>query len=94
MAQDLTRAEVAQIITGFVEGTGSHWDWDDFMCLSIKDPDLNMIQDIMGDFPVRFPPGLGEDGYCNEQGLNLLRRIRDELLKPDPDLKQFATHLA
>jgi hypothetical protein len=62
-----TRAEVARIITDFVDGTGGPWDWDDFSSLGINDPELEMIRDIVTDFPVRFPPEL--DGrYCNEQG--------------------------
>lgn len=37
--------EVARYLRDFIEGTGSHWDWDDFEHMSIADPELEAIRD-------------------------------------------------
>ena len=39
-----TRAEVADIIEQFVDGTGGRWDWDDFTSTKIADPELDAIR--------------------------------------------------
>jgi hypothetical protein len=40
-----TASEVARYIRDFIEGTGGEWDWDDFECIPIADPELESIRD-------------------------------------------------
>ena len=44
MAVKYTKAEVADIIEQFLDGTGGRWDWDDFTSVKIVDPDLDTIR--------------------------------------------------
>jgi hypothetical protein len=39
-----TPGEVAGYIRDFIEGTGSEWDWDDFISMPIADPLLEAIR--------------------------------------------------
>lgn len=39
MAVHYTKAEVADIIEAFLDGTRGRWDWDDFTSLRIADPE-------------------------------------------------------
>ena len=36
--------EVARYLKDFLEGTGGEWDWDDFTCIPLADPDLEAIR--------------------------------------------------
>ncbi len=40
----LSAAEVAKYLRGYIEGTGSEWDWDDFTSVPIADPQLDDIR--------------------------------------------------
>src|SRR5436309_15181329 len=39
-----SRAEVADTIERFVDGSCGRWDWDDFCCVPIIDPQLDSIR--------------------------------------------------
>ena len=70
-----TRAEVAEIVESFIEGTSGRWDWDDFLSIPIDDPYLDAIR-------LRCNSTYDEayHGYwCGPEGLNELRRILQEL---------------
>jgi hypothetical protein len=41
---DRSANEVAGFIRDFIEGTGGEWDWDDFICVPIKAPELDSIR--------------------------------------------------
>ena len=75
-----TNLEVADIIESFVEGSGRDWDWDDFCSLKIENGELDAIRlkCINVSFTHRPQPG---HGYCNEEGIQLLREIAKELRK-------------
>jgi hypothetical protein len=78
-----TNLEVANIIEAFVEGTGRDWDWDDFCSLKIENSELDAIRlkCINLSFTLSPPQGYG---YCNEQGIRLLRGVVKDLRKlPD-----------
>jgi hypothetical protein len=75
---DRTREEVIEFIEGFINGTGSDRDWDEFTCVRIKDPDLDHVRRQCLAIDERFPPS--QPGpYCDEFGLIELRRIVEEL---------------
>ena len=75
-----TNLEVADIIEAFVEETGREWDWDDFCSLRIENPELDAIRLKCINLSFTHPPAPG-DGYCNEEGIQLLREIAKDLRK-------------
>jgi len=83
MAANRTNGEVAEIIHDFLTGTGSPWDWDDFISASLGDPRLDNIRQQCANLPDRFPPG-DQGGYCGEDGLQELREILTSLRQVSP----------
>ncbi len=76
-----SRAEVADTIERFVDGTCGKWDWDDFCCVPISDPHLDSIRARCIALPQDYP--LVEKGhYCSEAGIEVLRQIIFELRRP------------
>jgi hypothetical protein len=71
MAVRLTRDEVAKIIDDFIEGRSAAWDWDDFICVEIKDPGLERIRLLAAEVP--------EGAYGTDEGKAELRRLADTL---------------
>jgi len=73
-----SRAEVAEIIEQFLDGTGGRWDWDDFCSIRIKDPELDAIRlkcvTLHDDDPHRYH-------YCGEVGIAVMRGFVDTLRK-------------
>jgi hypothetical protein len=43
-ATDRSADEVAGFIRDFIDGTGGEWDWDDFISVPIKAPELDSIR--------------------------------------------------
>jgi hypothetical protein len=41
---DRTPAEVAGFLRDFLDGTSGDWDWDEFECVPITDPELDAIR--------------------------------------------------
>lgn len=75
----LGRQEVAQILENFVEGTGGPWDWDDFISIAnVEDERLKHIQRHVNLLSEEFPSEK-QGHYCNEQGLDVIRRYIAEL---------------
>jgi len=75
-----TNLEVADIIEAFVEGTGKKWDWDDFCSRRIQNHDLDTIRVKCINLSFTHPP-LPGDGYCNAEGIQVLREIAKGLRK-------------
>jgi hypothetical protein len=73
-----SRKDVSQVILDFLEGTGARWAWDDFVSVPIRDPELERVRRTAAALPDRFPPGLA-GGYCGDEGLDILRRLAEEL---------------
>ena len=69
---DRTPREVAGIIERFVSGTGTDHEWDDFICLRIRDPELEAISRRCGGLPEEFPPD-NPRHYTGPLGLEVLR---------------------
>jgi hypothetical protein len=67
-----TRAEVADIIEGFLSGAGVRWDWDDFCSVRIADPELEAVR-------LKCVSLLKEDPhpyqYCGAKGLDVMRGL-------------------
>jgi hypothetical protein len=83
MAKELTRLEVAELLEGFLDGTGGPWDMDDFTTgMTFKDKRLQEIQVRCANLWHEFPP-LRETSYTNEQGIQVMRDYINELRGPD-----------
>jgi hypothetical protein len=70
--------EVANIIERFIEGTGSDWEWDDFISVPIKDPKLEKIRIRCLELDMEFPPEKSGE-YTNKKGLEVLSEYFREL---------------
>jgi hypothetical protein len=69
---------VQTIIRQFLDGTGGKWDWDDFISITIDDPELEKIRSVAATLPDRFPP-THRGHYASEEGLRLLKELADGL---------------
>jgi len=74
----MTREEIANTIEGFVNGTGSQWDWDDFTSIRLKDPELEAIREKCVSIRDEYPPS-DPHAYCSEAGLEVMRSIVADL---------------
>ena len=74
----VTRTDVAKYIEDFLSGKDGPYDWDNFISVRIKnDADLEAMRLRIGGLPDQYPADRG--GYCNEEGIKVLRQILDEL---------------
>ena len=73
----LTKTEVVNIINSFINGTTGEYDWDDFISIPIEDPSLNEIRIYCANLRDVYPPTAGS--YCNEEGINQLRKVVENL---------------
>jgi hypothetical protein len=74
----MTREETAITIEAFIDGTGSPWDWDDFLHTTTKDNLITDIQRQCVSLPDTYPPDKAND-YCNDKGIEALRGFIREL---------------
>jgi hypothetical protein len=54
------------------------WDWDDFISIRLSDPKTEQIRKLCANLPEQFPPS-GSGQYCNEEGMEFLRKLVKEL---------------
>ena len=73
-----TTEEVANVIEGFVNGTGNQWAWDGFTSIRLDDPELEAIRQKVVSLPVEFPPSNPGD-YCSDAGMEKMRQIVQDL---------------
>jgi hypothetical protein len=73
-----TKATIRRVIENFLNRTGGNWDFDDFISIRLRDPELERVRRIAAELPDRFPPDL-TGGYCNSEGREVLRKLADEL---------------
>lgn len=74
--QELTRAEAADIIRNFVAGRGGAWDWNDFLCIEIINPEIALVRERCNAVQTEYP---SHEGYCNDQGRAELLRLAETL---------------
>jgi len=71
------RLEAAKTIEDFIEGTGGIWDWDEFITATkFRDPLVLKIQAECLMTADRYPTS---SGWCNDQGIELMRGFIIEL---------------
>jgi hypothetical protein len=75
----LSNEEVAQILEGFLEGSGSRWAWDDYtLGMSFEDKHLEEIRMRCAVLNLEFPPN-NPNEFCNEQGRKVIGEYIREL---------------
>lgn len=72
----LTADQVADTIERFIEHRDGRWDWDDFISISIKDPELDAIRLRCCDLPEEFP---ANGTYCSSEGVAVMRELVTQL---------------
>jgi hypothetical protein len=75
---EMTYSEVADLLGGFVEGTGGDWDWDNFFDARFEDPYLKSVQHRCAFLDREFPARKGQ-GYCGPAGIEVIRDYIEEL---------------
>jgi hypothetical protein len=81
----MTKEQVLLEIEKFLSDEGGAHAWDDFTSVRFKDPALEKIRMFCADLPVLYPPAHCRQ-YCNEEGLNRLRKLASDLKKtPAPE---------
>jgi hypothetical protein len=71
MTVERTRAEVGDILSRFLDGTGGPYDFDEFCSLTIRDPELEAIRIACIRLRDAAPSGRGP--YTNEAGFQAMR---------------------
>ena len=69
-----TRKEVADLIRRFLSGNVSPWEWDDFISIPLRDPQLESVRKVCGSAPDDYP-ALEPARYCNQEGAEMLRKL-------------------
>lgn len=64
--------KVAETIERFINGTGATWEWDDFISVPIKDPELDKIRSNCSRLPEEYPP-TRKGEYTSERGVDVLK---------------------
>jgi hypothetical protein len=73
-----SRKYAIESIRNFLDGTGGKWDWDDFISLPLRYPDLEEVQRFCNGLSETHPP-VTRGWYCSEEGLLELRALLDDL---------------
>jgi hypothetical protein len=82
-ANELTAADVADIIERFIEGSGAPLDWDEYtLGTSFRDERLERIRKRCARLSEEFPPP-DPTMYCSEEGIRVLRSLVKELRGAD-----------
>jgi hypothetical protein len=77
----MTQEEVATTIENFLNGVGGRWDWDDFICFQITDPQLDEIRERCNALSTEFP-ATERGHYCGPDGFEVMRGFIRELREP------------
>jgi hypothetical protein len=75
---DTSKADVERCIQQFLDGTGATWDWDDFICVPLRDPVLEFVRVQCAAVQTQFRPS-DSTRYCSDDGLLELGRILEAL---------------
>ena len=74
----MNASELADIIERFINGKGSDWEWDDFISVPIKDPELEKIRIRCLNLDKEFPAKRSGE-YTSESGLKVLQEYAKRL---------------
>ena len=68
------RTQIAALIRRFVQGNVEPYEWDDFVSIPLKDPELEELRIACVNLPKRFPPS-DRRHYCSQAGLENLEAL-------------------
>ena len=72
------KVQLAELLEGFVNGTCDEWEWDDFISVPQKDPELEAVRLRCETLDVEFPPRKARE-YCNDEGAAILLNYAQQL---------------
>lgn len=73
-----SRADVADSLEAFLDGTGRPHDWSRFLSTRLGDPGLDAVRERCRHLPEEFPPERPGE-YCSDAGRQVLRSLVLEL---------------
>ena len=74
----MKKEEVATLIKTFLDDSCGEWDWDDFLSVKQKDPEIEKIRLFCAQISDLFPPTKNGE-YCNEEGTLALQNFAQAL---------------
>jgi len=74
----MTIKEAADRIEAFANGTAGPWDWDDFISIRQKDPEVEAVRQKCVAIADEFPPTEPRK-YCSDAGMQALRDLAADL---------------
>lgn len=92
---EMSKSEAAEEIENFVERKGGGLDWDDFLTIAKRDPEVDRVRRLCNMLDTYYPPEQDSQiGYCSREGLQVLRDLvevlrRSETEQDDRILKHF-----
>ncbi|MBA5872857.1 MAG: hypothetical protein GDA68_23175 [Nitrospira sp. CR2.1] len=78
-------AEALAVIRNFIEDKEEPWEWDDFLSVPPKDPDVVRLQGFCRQLTHDYPPE-HENQYCSSTGMERLRTLLEELTPSEGSL--------
>jgi len=79
-APDLTLRQIVDLIDELLNGTIGPYDWNDFLTLPMKDPEIDNVRKECAAIARKYPPQNKKD-WCSEAGKNELLAISERLKK-------------
>lgn len=75
----MNKKELAELLKAFVGGRSGKWDWDDFISVPQREPEIERIRTRLLTIDREYPP-TKPGQYCNDEGARELLAIADSLL--------------
>ena len=76
MPREMTRAEAADFIDAFLDGSlDDPWAWDDFCGLRASDPTIEEVRNRCAAARYECPPPPGSVRYCGDEGVRVMREL-------------------
>ncbi len=72
------RAEVAQLLSRFLSGGGSPWEFDDFISCRSRDPVIEAVRVELQSIPDAYPP-VTPGPFANQAGIARIASLADSL---------------
>lgn len=72
------RAQITSLVRRFIQGNVQPYEWDDFVSIPLKDPELEQIRIACVNLPKDYPP-VDRRHYCSPAGLTKLESMLQRL---------------
>ena len=81
----VTKREIADLIVRFVDGSVGDHEWDDFISVRFKDPEIEAIRikvlKIEAEYPPPKAPLFGLSPWCSDAGGQALKQLAEDILR-------------